>query len=530
MRLGDELDSLLELGPSESRFSVELSGILRELRNDWGRSPSEIHGEIIELDRDHPLLNFVVGLSRWEEYEDYENGAEPALESLEESVRIALNEDWKGIAPTVLVERIRLLSQLNHTDDLDGAINDGVDFLIDKEEAIPIGPVFDILDIIIENLNSIQGASTIDNLLQYLDSHAEKAMQANDFSNYRRLWRRNLQIRTETEGLEAQPARDEIINSYAQQISFHKYQNQHSQRATFAHEAIVECIEWIDEEQRVEWEQEFVNGNRQSIEQMAEVAHEPSEEEITELNDQLEGLIDGFNEQKDETHAIDAILWLINHDVFKPRIETAREISAGSITNIIQTRTITQEGVSYSQDEASEGRPQSYGAMVQMTQNIRQAVYHRLQNRELIDQGDFFILFNGRDELSADNLAYLTDFIINLFDHNYPAAVHIGMAQLEAVIRQLMEDHGQSILQLDSESGELKRRSLSGLLYQIADDIDEDWLAYMRYWYTDLSGQNIRNMIAHGYLPYSKANWGMAIIIIFDILHCFLEFDVAYSE
>lgn len=529
MGLGEELESLIEDGPTESKFRTDLFSVLRELRDEtWGRSPGEIRADILDLKCDHPLLNFVIGLSRWEENESYEEGAELAIEGLRESVELALDQDWDGVAPTVIVERIKLLGHLSHSDELEEAINVGVDFLVDREESIPIGPVLDIIDAVIENMNTIQGTDTIDTLLQYLEAHAEKAIQANDFINYRHLWRRNLRIRRGADGVDIQPARDAIIGSYNQQIVFLKDRDEHSLRGNFAHEAIVECVEWIDEEQRVEWEQEFLNGNRESIEQMAEFVHEPSEEEVTKLDDQIEGIIERFGIQKEDSHAVDAILWLINHDVFKPSIDTAREISAGSITNIIQTRTVTQEGESYSQDEASGDRPQSYGGMVQFTQNIRQTVYYRLQNRELIDQGDFFILFNGREELSSDNLAYLTDFVIHLFDHDHTAATYIGMAQLEAVLRRLMAKHGRSTMQLDSETGELKRRSLSGLLYQIEEDVDEDWLMYMKYWYADLSGQNVRNKIAHGHLPYSNAQWGMSVMILFDILQTFLEFDVAY--
>ncbi|WP_336022490.1 hypothetical protein [Halobellus salinisoli] len=528
MRLGDELESLLEHGSTESRFGTVFNGTLRELRGEWGRSPRKIRDEIHELERDHPLLNFLDGLSRWEEIEDYEGGAELAIVSLRESVELALDENWERIAPKVIEERIRLLDQLNHTEELQDAISEAAGFLTEKEDSIPIGPIFEILDVIIESLNSIQERDTIETILRYTESQADKAIRANGYNDYRHLWRRNLQIRRDTNDLDVKPARGAIIDSYEKQIEFHKERDQHSQRATFAHEAIIECIEWIDDPQRVEWEHEYLDGNKKNINQMAELAYEPSEEDISELDEAIEEIIDRFQKRKSESNTVGAILWLINHDVFKPSIETARDISAGSITNIIQTRTITREGGSYSQDEASGDRPQSYGGMVQMTQNLRQSVYYRLQNRGLIYEGDFFLLFNRRDELSSDNLAYLTDFIIHLFDHNPVAATHIGMPQLEAVLRKLMSRNNKSILQLNSETGELKRRSLSGLLYQIEDDVDEDWIAYMKYWYADLSGQNVRNKISHGHLPYRNSQWGMSIMILFDILQTFYEFDVAY--
>jgi hypothetical protein len=167
--------------------------------------------------------------------------------------------------------------------------------------------------------------------------------------------------------------------------------------------------------------------------------------------------------------------------------------------------------------------------MVQFVQNIRQTVYYRLQNRGLIKQGDLFVLINRREVLSADTHAYLTDFVIHLFEHDHSAAIHIGMSQLEAVIRTLAAENGKSILSRDEETGELGRRSMGSLLYQIEGEIDESWIAYLRYRYVDLGGQNIRNKIAHGYLPYRHAAWGMSVTLLFDILQNFLEFEEAYS-
>jgi len=199
-------------------------------------------------------------------------------------------------------------------------------------------------------------------------------------------------------------------------------------------------------------------------------------------------------------------------------------ISEGGIVDLFERRTVTEAGESYSQEEGTE-LPQSYGVMVQFVQNIRQSVYYRLQNRGLINQGDLFILINRREVISTDTQAYLTDFVIHLFEHNHSAAIHLGMGQLEAVIRALAAENGKSILSRDEETGELGRRPLGSLLYQVKGEINESWIAYLRYRYVDLGGQNIRNKIAHGYLPYRHVAWGMSVIILFDILQNFLEFE-----
>jgi len=528
MRLAEELESLLEDGPQTSTFSIKLSSAIRELNQDWGRSPDQIRSEICDSEIEHPLINFVVGLSKWVEGQNYENGAKPALEDLRAAIDLTIEEDWDELFSDLVVQRIRLLDDLNHEHELKAEVDLALCFLKEKGESIPIGYIFDILDAISDNLYSISGTPTVEALTNYVENHAGKAIIAGDHKNHRDLWRRSLNIRKE-EDLDEDTATEAIIKSYNGEIESLKSSESHSHRATVANEAIIECNDWVDEAQRVEWEREFIDGNKRSIEQMGEFTQEPSEEDIEELDGALEDFIGQFQEYKENRHALYAIKWLLNHPIFVPDIERAREISEGSIMSIVQRRTVTEAGESYDQGEGPLDLPPTYGAMVQFTQNIRQTIYYRLQNRGLLREADLFVLFNRRGILSADTHAYLTDFVIHLFEQNHSAAVHIGMSQLEAVIRELVVDNQRSILSIDEETGELGRRSLGSLLYQIEGEVSESWITYLRYRYTSPSGQNVRNKIAHGYFPYANATWGMSITLLFDILQNFLEFERAYA-
>ncbi|MCL9818344.1 hypothetical protein [Natronocalculus amylovorans] len=530
MRLAEELQSLLENGSENSRFDIELSSSIRELNNDWGRSPKQLREEIQECDFEHPLIEFLVGLSRWIENDDYPNGAKLAKKNLRDAIDLAISEGWDSLLPTLMVERIALLSDLNHTEELKAEIYFGLLFLNEKkkENSLPVGHSFDILEEIEQNIETISGTTAIDILSQYIEKQAEKAGEAGNYQTCRKLWRINLRIRDD-EGIDKGIPRTAIIKSYADEIIELKSTNKNSLRANCAKEAIVECDAWIGEEQRVTWEHDFIDGNKKSIEQMGEIVHEPSEEEIEELDQELEDFIESFRKHRKRRHAIFALKWLLNHDMFVPDIEQAQKIAEDGIMNHVQRRTITEAGESYSQEDGTTEFPPSYGAMIQFVQNIRQAIYYRLQNRGLISQGDLFVLINERKVLSTDTHAYLTDFVIHLFEHNHSAAVHLGMTQLEAVIRELAAENGKSILSRDGETGGLGRRSFGSLLYQIEGEVDESWIAYLRYRYVDLGGQNVRNKIAHGYLPYRHAAWGMSIIILFDILQNFIEFERAYD-
>lgn len=528
MRLVEELHSILESGEENSRFDIELSSSIRELKNDWGRSPTQLREEIQECDFEHPLIEFLVGLSRWIEDDDYSSGAKLALKNLRDAIDVAISEEWDGLLPTLIVERIALLSDLNHTDDLKAEIHLGILLLYETEDLLPVGHVFGILNEIEQNIKTISGTTAIDQLTQYIERQAEKAGEAGDYRTCRNFWRMNLRVRDD-EGMDKEIPKNAIIKSYADEIIKLKSADEHSLRANCAKEAIVECDEWIGEEQRVTWERNFIDGNKKSIEQMAEVVHEPSEEEIEEMDQGLEDFIESFREHKERRNTIFALKWFLNHDMFVPDIEQTQKVAEGGIMNIVQRRTITEAGESYSQEDGTTELPPSYGAMVQFIQKIRQTIYYRLQNRGLIKQGDLFVLINRRKVLSADTHAYLTDFVIYLFEHNHSAAIHLGMTQLEAVIRELAAENGKSILSRDEETGELGRRSFGSLLYQIEGEVDESWIAYLRYRYVDLGGQNVRNKIAHGYLPYRHAAWGMSIILLFDILQNFIEFERAYD-
>lgn len=109
MSIEDDLDDLLELGPAGSRFGTELNSILREIRSDWGRSTEEIRSNVTDIDHDHSVVNFIVPLIRWVEEEEYEDGAQLAIQELRSAVDTSLEEDWDGITPLLISERMALL-------------------------------------------------------------------------------------------------------------------------------------------------------------------------------------------------------------------------------------------------------------------------------------------------------------------------------------------------------------------------------------------------------------------------------------
>jgi len=525
MRLVEELESLVEVGPHDSTFRHQFSTVLREMRQGWGSSPNEIRNELAESDYEHPFLTAIVGLSRWIENNTYHDGAELAVTKLEEGFEIANDEDWSPLAATLLKKRLQLLVQLQHDEALEATIEEAIAFLRRADE-LAIGPTFDILDLIVEHPENIP-AAVIDDLLAFLQEQADEAREKREYDTCRKYWRYNLEIHRATDqSLEA--AKDRIIASYHEQLAFLQ-DGQHMVRASVAHEAVKECVEWVDEATRAEWEQEHREANRASIDEMGEFSHRLPDEEIENLDNALESIIDQFEDLQEERHTVFAIKWLVNRDILVPDPEPVDRGPGVPFRDLVQSRTITSSGGSYSQDESGGDWSDLYSVAVQHSHKVLQDLVYRLMNRGLLHEGDFFILFNRRDTLRADTVAFLTDFVIAFFENRGSAATHIGMAQLEAVIRSQMEEYGKSTLRLDPDTGELHPRSMTGLLGQLEGDVAESWMTYMRYRYTDLSGQNIRNKIAHGHLRHRQAQWSMSCILLFDMLRVFLELERTYA-
>lgn len=525
MRLVEELESLLEGGPHTSTFNYQFSTVLREMRQEWGRSPHEVRSEIVNADADHLLLDAVMGLSRWIEDETYRGGAELALDALKQSFENAVEEGWSKVAAAVLEEWLLLLVQLQHEEALETTITEAVAFLQNTDD-LSVGPIFNILDVVTDNTDIIPGEVT-DRILAYLEAQAANSHQERDYDDCRKFWRYNLRVRRDTDS-DVDVAKQAIIESYHDQIELLQGKA-HMIRASVAHEAVRECSQWIVEETRVAWEQEYIEANKLSIDEMGEYSHQPSEGEIEELDAAIESLVDGFAEMKQERHGVFAVKWLINHDFLIPDPNASDPGRGVSIRDIVQSRTVTETGGSYAQDESGGDWSDMYSVAVQHTHNMLQDIVYRLVNRDLLRDSDLFMFFNHQNMLSAHTEAFLTDFIIDFFEYQAPEAVHIGMAQFEAVIREQMEEYGKSTLHLDPDTGELHPRSLTSLLGQLEGDVDPAWLTYLRYYYTDLSGQNVRNKIAHGHLRYQHAQWGMLCIILFDTLRSFLELERAYT-
>lgn len=106
---------------------------------------------------------------------------------------------------------------------------------------------------------------------------------------------------------------------------------------------------------------------------------------------------------------------------------------------------------------------------------------------------------------------------------DFYAAMHILLPQTENIIRHLVKLCGDSITFLQ-EDGSEEYRPLSSLLKskQLNESYDENWIFTMQSILTEVGGENLRNLNAHGLLEPEAANSATSLYFI-SLLVLFLS-------
>jgi len=93
-----------------------------------------------------------------------------------------------------------------------------------------------------------------------------------------------------------------------------------------------------------------------------------------------------------------------------------------------------------------------------------------------------------------------------------------------------LNHHGQSIIGL-KEDGTITS-ALGTLIGTLGDYLSDDYVDYLSYRYTDRSGQNRRNLAAHGLVSYDQIDRRYTTSLLLDLLavSCALNHDTLAAE
>ena len=500
---------------SESHIQLEMERIKRQARDyeELSSSANDAAEELDEIDFNHPIVPALKGLVRWEVDHDYQNGAVPALDAYRDAVDEAVIDGWSNVAVHAAQQAALVAADINDDEELDFWIPRLVDLFDQHWEELSPNTQGNLIDAF-PRLQHFADEETLDEFEHVLESAAVASHEKEEYGVERRFLNALLDIRRKRDR-DITLQREALIESYNAEAEAAESRGQ-MHRAVIFQRALDNCTEFADEEQVIEWKRELRSANRMAIRrEMASIEHEPGEDEIEELEQFIDEIVNQARQVSQDDFGGAALMFLLSRNDFVPQLEELRKIGEEvSIMDLVGRRNMTKEGDAIP-DPEDRTRPHTYHASVQLRDAVLTSILFRVFDEDIITEGDLYLYLWAIDELTVHDVAYLTDFIIAVFDDRYADALHIGVPRLEGAIASILKARGFETASL--RDGYTTPVPFPGLLNMLDGNVDENLVEYLRFRYSDISGQRIRNQIAHGRAEYQLAAPRMCMILLYDI-------------
>ncbi|NHX37271.1 MULTISPECIES: DUF4209 domain-containing protein [Halolamina] len=531
-RLLESLERAQNDAEQEHHLRIALDNLLSQIKDERIDGVETVEDRLGDPSA-APVFKAVHSYAYWRLSTDdaYEEGAKPAIQQFPVAFENARENEWNSIATLCLSELITLYGELNHDDNLEQWLEKSISFLESEYTSrnVNLGDVGRLFDTL--QAHRYAGTeATLERAIDYLNERIDHAKQREDYSNERELLEELIELKSHL-GLDITAEQKAIADSFEAEAE-QKGRRSNMVRASVLSNAIERCEEFVDDQRVARWKREVREANRTAIEEeMQEITHEPSDEELEELEEGVESMVETYEQWVNKRDPCSAFKLALSQEVFIPDLETSRDIAEGSMISEIVTRsTISPEGDTVAvrnPREEFDTQPANYSAMEQHTSAILGSVLFRLVTRDILREHHFYRLIEDAHWLTAHDQAFLTDFVIAFFSHRYAEALHIGVARLEGVIARTLEHNGVPVTNVENEESE--QRALGGLIREMSGVVDENFLAYLNYRYVDPAGMNLRNRISHGQLRYGMANVHHTSICLFDIFRSIQRIETFYE-
>lgn len=500
----------------ESHVQLEMERVWRAAQEDDAGHVPEVSTEDLlfvleDIDRDSPIVDALLGLVLWERENEYHDGAVPALESFEEVVEEGLEKDWYNVSLFATVQAASLASAVSDDEKAGEWLNECIDLFGGHWQMTSPNTRGNVIDAI-PDLHYSTDEELLDNLLDTIYSVAEDAAGDQNYELQRRILQSIREILGDRDR-DISDVEDQIIESYSDEVELKK--DSPHQKAILLQEAMDRCAEYADEDQLVGWKREMREANREAIEEMAVITHELGDEEAEELEQAIEEIVENLRELSETESPGTALMTFLANPVFIPQLDAIGSgCGTSPLLEIVSRRHMKSEGDAIP-DPEEETRPRMYQVGVQHRDNILFAVLQRVISERIITEGDLYLYLEAVDNLAVHDRAYLTDFVIDVFDQRYSDSLHLGIPRLEGVIVSELKANGYETASL--QEGYTTPTPLPGLLRMLEGEVDENLVEYLKYRYSDISGEGLRNKVAHGRATYQHSNPRICLILLYDI-------------
>jgi hypothetical protein len=522
--LADTFEQAEQTG-DDGRLAIQLRRLF-EATEDGGSYLQYIDDELDEIE-EWNLSDLSSTLEDWYSNHDFAQ-ARAALDLLDELIDDADDRDWYRTAAQLHHRRIKLKSGLsghNPEDELKAVL----EFLEDhSEEVLSNNQIQPIIELAEQNTDSIS-----DDDLQIWVDLCDDIIVEKRANNRHQQEREFIKLKKELKqelGQSTEPDQERIIESVEAEAE-HQGKRSNLLRATVLERGLDRCAEFLPDEKKEEWKREAVEARRQGAEEeMVDISpgEELVEAEAQKTKENVGRLVEWFDFVKDTYESSTYALYcLLCSDGYVPSWEMAKNTEKGLVfREVFRTQYTSPEGhaigVNPPAREEKERIPSSYPRNIdQKNRTLADALY-RLIDSGSLTEFDFHILLSIAN-ITPHTHAFLTDAILDLFDSNYVQSLAIAMPHLEGAIVDTLDYMGRSAT-AKTEDG-TQQQAFGGLLEDLEDDIEFEYLQYLKVNYTDGRGPNQRNRWSHGQFRYFQANFRTAVITIFDTLKTLVQLN-----
>lgn len=492
--------------------------VLDGIEEDRDGIDETIENELTDVEEEHPLLAAVRPLKRWIEDENYHDGAQPAIQHLEDAFEQGRENDNQNIAVFAAERLLRLRLSIGR--DAGSTVEDIVDSLESEfdGEDIHLGNFHTLLDIVIEHAGDVDD-ELLKRCVSVCEDRREIQRSQSNYRGERDTLDQIIDLKQELD-LEVDDEQELLIESY--QAGINQWSNAQGKGAILK-EALVSCSGFLNDEKEREWKRELRSANRTAIEEEFTNVSPPDEveqEAVDEARENVDRIVEWFRSAAEDNPSTYVLYCLLRSDGYFPDWELVEEIESGApLASILPRTMLNREGDPIETEESplhgeSERIPNAYVQQLQHWNRILgEALYQLTESRD-ISEVSFLHLLVLSDRLDPDNQLFLMDLIVAVFEERYSEAIHMGVSRMESVVTTLLEETGQSVTSVDGT--DIQQAGLGGLLRTIEDTYSDNLGYCLRVQYTEKAGLNLRNRVSHGQILYGECHFLTAMQVLFD--------------
>lgn len=520
-----DYEKALHAPDNDYHLAFELERIF-EVLHDGNELSSDLKGEAEELG-EFQLHELLTAMESWY-VEDEFDSIQDILDLLDDQIDAAIDLDWYAVTATFHIEKIQLKAGLSGHDP-QPEIADALTFLDDNLEETSTNRIQSLVKLVLDNADFL----TDDELRAWADlcdRWADLLGDENQYMQERHAISHRIALKNEISE-DVNDDQQRMVDSFDKEAEL-KGQNSSLLLATTLEQGLKRCVEFLSDEKKKEWKRRALDARREGINEMAEISIDEDMQEALaeESRANIERMVDWVKDTVDiYSNSTYALYCLLCSDGYVPGYEQALLVQEGFVfPQMVQTQITSPEGHSIGvnpslmDDPESRRIPTSYVHDVRIKNIILTSALYRLFDDDIISEFDFYLLFEVSD-MSDNTKAFLTDAVMDLYDGKYIRSFGLAIHRMEGAIVDTLDEMGMAFSALTGEG--TQQQALGGLLEDLDDLIDEEYLIYLITNYTDGRGHNYRNRWAHGQMQYRELGFQVASITIFDTLKTVLQMN-----